>query len=145
MRQIATMVDIAATPARVWEVLTDLPRYPDWNPFIREASGEIAPGARLRLRMFPVHGRTVTFRPRIRTAVPQRELSWTGRLVLPGLFDGLHRFVLTDLDGGGTRVVQDEKFTGLLVPAFARTVARTTEDFDALNRALRKRCERVRV
>ncbi|MFF4406847.1 SRPBCC family protein [Streptomyces sp. NPDC001404] len=145
MRQIATVVDIAATPARVWEVLTDLPHYSDWNPFIREASGEVAPGARLRLRTVPARGRPVTFRPRIRTAVPQRELSWMRRLVLPGLFDGLHRFVLTDLDGGGTRVVQDERFTGVLVPALAKAVARTTEDFDALNRALRKRCEAVRV
>ncbi|MBH1934398.1 SRPBCC domain-containing protein [Streptomyces sp. AV19] len=141
MREIATWIDIGAPPARVWEVLTDLEHYRDWNPFIREASGEVAVGARLRLRMHPEHRRPMTFRPRVRAVVPQRELRRLGRLLAPGLFDGEHRFVLTDLEGGGTRLVQSERFTGLLVPLLKRRIADTAGDFEAFNRALRKRAE----
>ncbi|GAA0392532.1 SRPBCC domain-containing protein [Streptomyces luteireticuli] len=141
MREIATWTDIGAPPARVWEVLTDLEHYRDWNPFVREASGSVAVGSRLRLRMHPAHRRPMTFHPRVRAVVPERELRWRGRLLVPGLFDGEHRFVLTDLDGGGTRLVQSERFTGLLVPFLKRTIADTAGDFEAFNRALRRRAE----
>ncbi|GGY12150.1 SRPBCC domain-containing protein [Streptomyces hiroshimensis] len=139
MREIATVIDIAAPPERVWQVLTDLARYEEWNPFIRQASGVVAPGRRLKLKVFPAGRRPMTFRPTVKAAVPGEELRWLGRTALPGLFSGEHRFVLTDLDGGGTRVVQSEKFTGLLVPLLRRSITATVADFEALNKALKKR------
>lgn len=53
MRSISATVDIEATPERVWAVLGDLAAYPEWNPFIRSASGKLAEGGRLTLRMVP--------------------------------------------------------------------------------------------
>jgi uncharacterized protein YndB with AHSA1/START domain len=35
---------IAASPERVWELLTDLPRYAEWNPWLVHAEGTLAPG-----------------------------------------------------------------------------------------------------
>ncbi|MGW2597464.1 SRPBCC family protein [Streptomyces klenkii] len=141
MREIATVVDIAAAPGHVWRILTDLERYGEWNPFIREASGTVSPGGRLRLRVFPARRRPMTYRPKVRAAAPAEELRWLGRTLLPGLFTGEHRFTLTDLDGNGTRVVQSEKFTGVLVPFLRRSIAACAADFEALNRALKKRAE----
>ncbi|PSJ24813.1 SRPBCC domain-containing protein [Streptosporangium nondiastaticum] len=143
MREIATVVDIAATPGHVWRILTNLERYGEWNPFIREASGTVSPGGRLRLRAFPAGRRPVTFRPKVTVAAPAEELRWLGRTLLPGLFTGEHRFVLTDLDGGGTRVVQSERFFGVLVPFLRRSIAATAADFEALNQALKKRAGTV--
>ncbi|MFF7726919.1 SRPBCC family protein [Streptomyces sp. NPDC008001] len=144
MREIATAVDIAATPGHVWRILTDLDRYGEWNPFIREASGTVSPGERLRLKVQPAGRRPMTFRPRVKAAVPGEELRWLGRSLVPGLFSGEHRFVLTDLDGGGTRVVQSERFTGVLVPFLRRGITATIAEFKALNQALKKRAETTR-
>ena len=33
-------IDIAAPPKAVWAVLTDYDRYPEWNPFITNMSGD---------------------------------------------------------------------------------------------------------
>ena len=140
MRAISASIDIAAAPERVWAVLADLHAYPEWNPFIRSASGQLAVGARLTLWLVPAEGRAMTFRPTVLAARPGELLRWIGRLIVPGIFDGTHQFALEDL-GGRTRLIQSETFRGLLVPFTGKTIARTEADFHALNRALKERAE----
>ena len=139
--ELRTSVDIEAPPAAVWEILTDLPAYADWNPFITSSQGAIAPGRRLTNRLEPAGKRPVTFRPTVTAVDEGRALEWVGRLIMPGLFDGRHRFELVET-GGGTRLVQTERFTGLLVPLFARSLDTTTRaGFEAMNAALKARAE----
>ena len=140
MRTISATVDIAAPPDQVWGVLTDLDRYPEWNPFIQSASGRLAEGASLTLRLVPAQGRSMTFRPRVLAVQPGVLLRWIGRLVMPGIFDGTHQFALEDV-GGHTRLTQSETFSGILVPFTAATISRTEGDFRALNQALKQRAE----
>ena len=144
MRSISATVDITATPEQVWDVLADLAAYPEWNPFIRSASGRLAEGAKLTLRMVPPESRAMTFRPTVLAARPGQLLRWIGRLIVPGIFDGTHQFALEDL-GGRTRMTQSETFRGLLVPFTGKTLARTEEGFRALNQALKERAERNRA
>jgi hypothetical protein len=140
MREITTTVDIDAAPERVWSALTTFDDYPEWNPFIREASGRLAVGETLTLRMYPAHGKPMTFRPRVLVVESCRELKWIGRLMIPGVFDGEHRFALGQI-GQGTRLVQSERFSGALVPFVNSIVQRTEHDFTRLNEALKKHVE----
>jgi hypothetical protein len=140
MRTISATVDIAATPEQVWAVLTDLTAYPEWNPFIRSASGQLTEGSTLTLRLVPAHGRAVTFRPKVLAAQPGVLLRWIGRLILPGIFDGTHQFALDNL-GGHTRLTQSETFRGALVPLAGKNITQTEADFRALNQALKLRVE----
>jgi hypothetical protein len=142
MRAISASVDIAATPQQVWAVLADLDAYPQWNPFIRSASGQVAEGATLTLRLVPAQDRAMTFRPKVLAAEPGRLLRWIGRLIMPGLFDGTHQFALEDL-GGHTRLTQSETFRGVLVPFTSKVITQTEADFRALNQALKRRAERA--
>lgn len=138
---LKTKIDIDAAPDEVWAVLSDLPSYPDWNPFIREARGTLAAGERLELEIQPTRGRAMRFRPTLLSAEPNRELRWLGRLVAPGLFDGEHRFAI-EPSGRGSRLVQQERFTGLLVPFLARGLRRgTLPGFELMNEALKGRVE----
>ncbi|SFO50526.1 Acetyl esterase/lipase [Geodermatophilus obscurus] len=139
--RLSTDVDIEATPARVWEVLTDLAAYPEWNPFIVRAEGTVGPGCRLTLRMQPVGGRAMTLRPRLVEVAVNRELRWRGRLGVPGLMDAEHTFLLQP-QAGGTRLVQQETFRGVLVPFVAASLDRNTlPAFVAMNEALKRRAE----
>ena len=140
MREISASIHIDAAPDQVWNTLTDLDGYPSWNPFIREASGEVAVGETLTLRMFPVKGRPMSFKPKVLAADTSRELRWIGHLILPGVFDGEHRFTLTPTNGG-TDLVQSEKFSGLLVQVGRKTIDNTADSFRLLNEALKKQVE----
>lgn len=141
MKKINTAIDIAAAQTVVWDVLTDLASFHEWNPFIVRAQGELVPGARLVLRMRPHGDREMTFRPRITSVDPQRELEWFGHLGVPGLFDGRHHFQL-EKTTTGTRLVQSETFTGGLVPLFSKGLHGGTRlGFVAMNQALRDRAE----
>jgi hypothetical protein len=98
MKELVTDILINAPPSAVWKVLTDLPAYPEWNPFIRSISGDLKPGGRLTVVIQPPDGWSMTFRPRVLAATPNTELRWLGRLLIPGLFDGEHSFHLERLD-----------------------------------------------
>jgi hypothetical protein len=137
---IATVVEIDAPAARVWNVLVDLPGYREWNPFIVDASGTVAVGETLSLRMALPGRDPMTIQPRLLVVDPQRELRWKGRLLVPGLFDGEHAFVLTTLDDGRTRLDHWERFGGLLLPVVRGMVYESTvQSFHALNAALARR------
>lgn len=143
MKALYTEIDIDAPPEDVWDVLVDFGRYPEWNPFILEVLGTAEPGAKLRAMLSPPGGRAVTVKPTVTEVVAPRTLEWLGRLGFPGLFDGRHRFEL-HRSSNGTRLVQREVFTGMVVPVFARSLEqRTAKGFVAMNAALKRRVERI--
>lgn len=141
MRVLVSQVEIGSLPERVWDVLTDFVTYPDWNPFIRRASGELREGARLEVVIQPPGRRATTFRPVVVKLEAGRELRWLGRLVLPKLFDGEHIHQLEPLGEDRTRYVQSERFSGALVGLFRRQLDDTLRSFEAMNEALKVRAE----
>jgi hypothetical protein len=84
------------------------------------------------------------FRPTLLAVSPMRELRWKGKLVLPGVFDGEHYFQLENAPNGGVLFRQGEKFTGLLVPLFRKSLdGATKQGFVAMNEALKREAEGV--
>jgi hypothetical protein len=142
LKELHTEIEIQASPERVWSVLTDFQSFPEWNPFIRQAKGEVREGTRLEVNLQPSGARGMTFRPQVLRAEPGRELRWLGHLLVPGLFDGEHVFRIEPLGEDRVRFVQEEKFTGLLVTLFASGLDRDTRrGFEEMNRALKERAE----
>jgi hypothetical protein len=125
----------------VWDVLTDFGAYPEWNPFIRSIEGDAHKGGKLAVRIEPPGGTGMTFKPTVLAAEPNRELLWFGHLLIPGLFDGEHTLRVEPLDGQRSRFVQQERFTGILVPLFKSALDRTRAGFEQMNTALKERAE----
>jgi hypothetical protein len=140
VRRLATAVDIDAAAAAIWRVLVDFAAYPEWNPFIRRIEGEPRVGTRLQVTVQPGDRRPMTFKPTILVAEPERELRWLGRVLLPGVFDGEHTFVIEPKQGG-CRLRHEESFRGLLVPLFGGMLVETERGFTAMNEALKRRVE----
>lgn len=137
-----TEIDIDAPPDTVWDILTDLAHFSDWNPFIVSSEGNIEVGARLTNRLEPPGGKAITFRPTVTAVEPNEVFEWLGRLGLPGIFDGRHRFELEPTMSGGTHLVHSEQITGLLVPFLRKSLDnQTLAGFVAMNTALKARAE----
>jgi hypothetical protein len=75
--------------------------------------------------------------------VSPQELEWKGKVLVPGLFDGEHRFLL-EQQGNRTHLVQSELFTGLLVGKLTQGIlSETADQMHAMNEALKQRAESV--
>lgn len=140
-RRIETSIEIHASPKQVWAVLTDFARMPDWNPFIKSITGGLALGARLSVYIAPPGKSGMRFKPTILAVIPERELRWLGHLLVSGLFDGEHYFLLEPIVEGRTRLTQGEKFSGLLVGLLGGTLPAVEAGFQAMNAALKQRAE----
>ena len=141
MRSIEATVDIEATSEVAWQVLTAFDAYAEWNPYIPSITGTATVGTRLTVELTPPGGRSTTFRPTVTEVEQGRVLEWLGRLGPPGVFDGRHRFELQPLPDGRSRLVQSERFRGLLVPVLWRSVdGPTTAGFAQFTDAFAQRC-----
>jgi hypothetical protein len=135
-----TEVEVDATPAQVWKVLTDRSAYPDWNPFIISSTGELTAGARITNVLRDTDGKETTFKPELLVVAPNKELRWIGKVGFGGIFDGEHSFRLEELPGGRTRLIQEETFRGAAVPFTRSWLTKTIEpQFIAMNNALAAR------
>ena len=144
MKELKSEIEIETSAERVWEILTDFARFPQWNPFIRRASGNLRAGERLEVTMQPAGARGMTFRPTVLNVEADRELRWIGHLLIPGLFDGEHIFTIEPSGTGRVRFTQRESFTGLLVPLLARGLdTDTRRGFEEMNLALKARAEQT--
>lgn len=82
----------------------------------------------------------MVFYPHIRRCVPNRILSWLGRVVCPGLFVGHHRFEIVAAGRHHIRFSQHETFSGLLVHVVRNTFeGPTMRGFRQMNEPLEKR------
>lgn len=135
---IHTSIEINASPAQVWALLTDFDRYSEWNPFIKKIEGEIAVGNRFQAEIG-----NMKFKPVVLAFEKEKVFEWLGHLLIPGvIFDGQHKFELITNPDGTTTLHHSEKFTGILVPLMKKMLNNDTRaGFEAMNVALKKRAE----
>ena len=143
MKQMSSEIEINASPEQVWQILTDFSAIPEWNPFMRSAEGELNVGGRLKVYLKASKGMGMSFKPTVLSVEPNRDLRWIGRLLMPGLMDGEHSFIIEPLEGNRVRFVQSESFTGVLVPLMAvmGVFKNAHIGFDEMNLALKQRAE----
>ena len=109
---VSTHIRIAASRQTVWQILADGSRYSQWNPFlIRMHSPRDGKG----LFYFWVRAPGTLPLPFLALCKEWHEGSrwrWRGWLLLPGLFEGLHRLELQDDGAGGCLLIHEEVVWG---------------------------------
>lgn len=137
-KYISTSITINASKECVWQILTDFEKYSEWNSFIISISGKAKLSNPLKVKL-----QGMTFKPKIVCLNQNSELKWLGHLWFKGLFDGEHKFHLTENENGSTNFEQSEKFSGILVKLFEKNLDRDTKKgFEQMNSELKLRAEK---
>jgi|ERR1022692_47987 hypothetical protein len=144
MHVVETQIEINASPERIWSLLMDFPNHARWNPFVRSIEGHPIVGESLSVYIQPPGSRGMRFNPKVLAVEPRHEFRWKGKLVIRGLFDGEHFFILEPKSDAQVVFRHGEVFSGLLVPMFKRSLdGATKQGFVAMNEALKREAERT--
>jgi hypothetical protein len=142
MKKIEVISEINAPIEKVWAVLTDFPRYKEWNTFIPLIEGQPIRDSKLKIQITPPGKKAMTFTPVITQLQKERLLQWCGVLGMAGLFKGIHSFELERLSDTRTRLIHYEVFTGILVPfVFGSIGEATRQGFRMMNEAINQQAE----
>jgi len=145
MKTIETPVHIEARPKEVWETLMHFEQYPQWNPFVKKIEGVPMEGSQLKIDLKPPGGQGMSFAPLVLRCKENEEFRWRGKLGIKGIFDGEHYLILRAMKDGSTSLTHGEQFSGILVPLFSGMITNTKKGFIAMNQALKRRCEALRL
>lgn len=141
MQTLRTEIQIQAAPEKVWQILTDLAKYPEWNPFITQAIGRVEVGARVEITV-PSGSKEMNLHCKVIKAEPRQMLCWKYHVISPLLFRGEHSFTIEPMGSNYVRFVDQEVFNGLLVPLQAKDIDTNSRyGFEAMDKALKMRAE----
>ena len=142
MKELRAEITINAPAEQIWETLTGLESFQEWNPFMRRASGDVQVGEKLNVYLKPPGGMGMSFKPRVLKVEPNREFRWLGHLGIPGIFGGEHIFEIEPDGESSCRFIQSEEFRGVLVPLMLLLFGNSTKrGFEEMNQALKGRVE----
>ena len=141
MKELRTEIEIQSSPETVWQILTQLDKWSEWNPFITTAIGKAQSGEKVNITI-PTGSKEMTLHCTVIRADPNRELRWSYHVISPGLFRGEHIFTIEPMGVNRVRFVNLEVFNGLLVPLQANDIdTNSRRGFEEMNRDLKARAE----
>jgi hypothetical protein len=138
---IVTEIIINAPAAVVWRLLTDLPSFEKWNPFIVKSTGEVKPKSKL-VNTLRTSNSKVTFKPIVQSVIPNQYFDWVGNLFFPGVFDGHHYFKIDQVSENQVKLTHGENFTGIFASMIFRKIGNDTRaGFIRMNQAIKSEAE----
>lgn len=129
-------ITIDATPEKVWQVLTDMEKYPEWNPTMQLVSGEVKEGNKVRYQ-FTQDPENVSEMDAVVVEVsPNEVLNQKGGMPMILTFD--HRYIIEE-SGNQTKMTIHEDYAGIGVNFWNPKAVE--EAYGRLNEALKARVE----
>jgi uncharacterized protein YndB with AHSA1/START domain len=139
MRYYEAASEIAASPEKVWAVLSDGASWAAWDSGVDAVQGRIAPGETIKIRSQAAPGRS--FPVKVTAFEPPARLRFSGGMPF-GLFRGVRTYLLSpDGEDGGTSFHVREEYTGPLLGLMWRSMPDLQPSFERFARGLKQRVE----
>lgn len=112
--KVATEILIQARPEKIWETLTEFPKYPEWNRFVKSVQGTVLTDAKINIEIH-FYGKSVEKHTATVTGVKaSKYLSWVWQHQFGKWFMCTeHVFRLKDKEDGRSIFFQEMYVTGL--------------------------------
>ncbi len=141
MKENRNEIELKAPAEQVWQLLTDLEKYSEWNPLLYRGVGKVEPGEIIEVSA-KTASKDMKFICKVTEVEPYHKFAWKFHVIHPFLFRGLHIFQLESIDERTVRFIDREQFEGLLLPTQAKDLE--TNRLSAMiemGNALKKRVE----
>ena len=114
-------IQIAATSERVWDLLSNIDRWPTWNSLVQSAvlDGPLHPGS-----VFKWKSKGLSVVSTLREVVPNRRLTWTGKAFGTR---AIHSWDIEETDQGVV-LRTAESFNGWLPQLMPKAMQRTLDE-----------------
>ena len=143
--ELRSEIEIRAPVELVWEVLTNLRAYGEWNPFIVEAEGQMREGAVIGTTVNFPGNRERNFRRRVVKLTPMTELRWSWTALLRAMAYSEQFFQLRALSDDRVRLAVGENLAGLFMPRTQRDLSRVSQGLTLMCQAIKRRAESLNV
>ena len=137
MKEFRASTTINAAPDKVWAVLMDTPRYPEWDPYCDKIEGSVGLGNQLKAFSKLSPGRA--FKVKVTELVDNEKMVWSAGMPF-GLFKGVRTFTLTGA-GEASEFTVHETFSGPMMALIGGTIPDMTEPFEKFVVGLKRRAE----
>lgn len=138
-RETTVSTQIEASPAIIWNLLTQASDFPRWNSTIVSMEGDITEGGKIALISTVDPKRT--FKLKVKSITPEQEMIW-GSGAAP-FFKGTRTYSLEALSEGVYRFTMTEKIGGLMFPMAAGSIPSFDESFTQFAADLKKEAEMI--
>jgi len=126
MLSYSATITINAPAEKIWQILTNAPGYPEWDPTVIRIEGTIAAGNKITAytklapnRAFPV---------KVTEFVPGQHMVWASGMPL-GLFKGARTFTLTPQADGSIEFSVREEFAGPMLALIRGSLPNMNQPF----------------
>lgn len=136
-------LEVNAPPEKVWEAISDLPSYPEWNPFVRECKSTLKPGDPLRMKV--QLGSSVREEEEIIVSCDEGEGFAYGMKPPPlGALKSYRSHKIEDLGNGKSRYLSHFELHGWLSPVVKAFVgSKLQTGFTSMSEGIRDRAEQL--
>jgi hypothetical protein len=138
--KVHTAIDIDASAAAIWRVLTEFSQFDQWNPMLRNVHTDFEPGATVRFEVRRQGSKPLKLKAKIVKLSESEALAWRGGP--KGVLTGEHVFRIEPLGEGRCRFYHGERFNGLLLPLLKGALKDAPALYRSMNEALKNRVER---
>lgn len=131
-------IEIAAPPERVWELLSNIERWPTWNSLVQKSvlSGPLHPGS-----VFKWKSKGFAVTSTLREVTQKRRIAWTGKAFGTR---AVHTWEIEE-SNQGTILTTAESFAGWLPKLMPRAMQRTLDEtLPVWLQAIKAEAERIR-
>jgi hypothetical protein len=141
--ELRSEVEIVAKASTIWEVITNLHAYSEWNPFIVEAEGQLSEGAVVALTVnFPGNNER-NYRRRVLKMEPESELRWCSTWILRSCTHSEQFFQLRPVNDTRVRLAIGEIRSGLFAPRTQSELSQISQGLTLMSQAIKRRAEAI--
>ena len=136
-------VDIDAPASIVWEVITDLAAYPQWNPFCVECQSTLKPGDPIDMRV-KLAGRPQKQREWMKEHIPGKRLAYAMKPVPAGALNSGRSHEVKSIGHDRTRYQSHFELRGWMMPLVRGLLGRRLQHgFAGMTAGIQQRAEQL--